>query len=164
MRRYSVSQCVARLRTNYEGIARSSSLLLEAIGTAYDRIEAERDRNCWIYLRPRQEALEECHKLVARARTGENLPLLGIPFGVKDNIDVAGMPTTAACPAFSYTPARGAPVVEKLLAAGAMLVGKTNLDQFATRLTRSRSPYGAVESVFGGGLLARGGPPRAGPP
>ena len=92
-----MSQSVARSRTNHETIARNSSLPLEAIETAYDRIEAERDRNCWIYLRPREEALEECRKLVARARTGENLPLLGIPFGVKDNIDVEGMPTTAAC-------------------------------------------------------------------
>lgn len=85
-----------------------------------------------------------------------SLPLYGIPFAVKDNIDVAGVPTTAACPAYAYTPARGAPVVEALLAAGAMFVGKTNLDQFATGLTGSRSPYGAVESVFGGGLIAGG--------
>ncbi|GAA2590279.1 allophanate hydrolase [Dactylosporangium fulvum] len=98
-----------------------------------------------------------------RARAAElrrldpaGLPLFGIPFAVKDNIDVAGLPTTAACPAFAYVPQRHAPVVEKLLAAGAMLVGKTNLDQFATGLTGSRSPYGAVESVFGGGLIAGG--------
>ena len=88
--------------------------------------------------------------------TPEDLPLYGVPFAVKDNIDVAGMPTTAACPAFAYTPQRSAPVVDKLLAAGAILVGKTNLDQFATGLTGSRSPYGAVESVFGGGLIAGG--------
>ncbi|MDG6104337.1 allophanate hydrolase [Dactylosporangium aurantiacum] len=96
--------------------------------------------------------------LRARAREPLDpaLPLYGVPFAVKDNIDVAGMPTTAACPAFAYTPARSAPVVERLLAAGAMLVGKTNLDQFATGLTGSRSPYGAVESVFGGGLIAGG--------
>ncbi|GAB3823609.1 allophanate hydrolase [Dactylosporangium cerinum] len=95
-----------------------------------------------------------------RARAAElqdpSLPLYGVPFAVKDNIDVAGMPTTAGCPAYSYTPNRSAPVVERLLAAGAMLVGKTNLDQFATGLTGSRSPYGAVESVFGGGLIAGG--------
>ncbi|MEV0130114.1 allophanate hydrolase [Dactylosporangium sp. NPDC050688] len=96
--------------------------------------------------------------LRARARElrDPSLPLFGIPFAVKDNIDVAGLPTTAACPAFAYTPDRGAPVVERLLAAGAMLVGKTNLDQFATGLTGSRSPYGAVESIFGGGLIAGG--------
>ncbi|WP_433617950.1 allophanate hydrolase [Dactylosporangium sp. CA-139114] len=89
-------------------------------------------------------------------RGSEHLPLYGIPFAVKDNIDVAGLPTTAACPAFAYPAPRTAPVVERLLAAGAMLTGKTNLDQFATGLTGSRSPYGAVESVYGGGLIADG--------
>ena len=75
------------------------------------------------------------------------LPLLGVPFAVKDNIDVAGMPTTAACPAFAYVPERSATVVERLLAAGALLVGKTNLDQFATGLVGTRSPYGAVRNA-----------------
>ncbi|NIA53414.1 allophanate hydrolase [Massilia sp. TW-1] len=75
------------------------------------------------------------------------LPLLGIPFAVKDNIDVAGMPTTAACPAFAYVPEQSAPVVDRLLAAGALLVGKTNLDQFATGLVGTRSPYGAVRNA-----------------
>jgi allophanate hydrolase len=85
-----------------------------------------------------------------------DLPLRGIPFAVKDNIDVAGMPTTAACPDFAYTPQRSAPVVQRLLDAGALLVGKTNLDQFATGLTGTRSPYGTPESVFGGGLISGG--------
>jgi allophanate hydrolase len=75
------------------------------------------------------------------------LPLLGIPFAVKDNIDVAGMPTTAACPTFAYVPDESAPVVQKLVAAGALLVGKTNLDQFATGLVGTRSPYGAVRNA-----------------
>ncbi|MFS2025394.1 allophanate hydrolase [Massilia sp. CT11-137] len=75
------------------------------------------------------------------------LPLLGIPFAVKDNIDVAGMPTTAACPTYAYVPDASAPVVEKLVAAGALLVGKTNLDQFATGLVGTRSPYGAVRNA-----------------
>ncbi len=74
-------------------------------------------------------------------------PLFGIPFAVKDNIDVAGMPTTAACPAFAYTPSRSSTVVERLQAAGALLVGKTNLDQFATGLVGTRSPYGAVRNA-----------------
>jgi allophanate hydrolase len=125
----------------------SSSALLEAIETAYGRIESEPHRNCWIHVRPREEAREECRGLMARARAGETLPLLGIPFGVKDNIDVQGMPTTAACPAFSYTPSRSAKSVERLIAAGAICLGKTNLDQFATGLSGARSPYGACASV-----------------
>ena len=85
-------------------------------------------------------------------RLGEQLlaryPLFGLPFAVKDNIDVAGMPTTAACPAFAYTPVATAPVVQQLLDAGAILIGKTNLDQFATGLVGTRSPYGAVRNAI----------------
>lgn len=77
----------------------------------------------------------------------ERLPLFGLPFAVKDNIDVAGMPTSAACPAFSYTPAVSATVVARLLDAGAILIGKTNLDQFATGLVGTRSPHGAVRNA-----------------
>lgn len=78
----------------------------------------------------------------ARAARGEDLPLAGVPFAVKDNIDVAGLATTAACPSFAYRPERSATVVERLIAAGAIAVGKTNLDQFATGLNGTRSPYG----------------------
>jgi len=80
--------------------------------------------------------------------TVNSLPLWGIPFAVKDNIDVAGLPTTAACPAFAYEPAADATVVARLRAAGAIVIGKTNLDQFATGLNGTRSPYGAPRSVF----------------
>lgn len=76
------------------------------------------------------------------------LPLYGVPFAVKDNIDVAGLPTTAACPAFAYTPEQHATVVQRLLDAGAVLIGKTNLDQFATGLVGTRSPYGEVPNSF----------------
>ncbi|HEX5373088.1 MAG TPA: allophanate hydrolase [Aquabacterium sp.] len=76
------------------------------------------------------------------------LPLYGIPFAVKDNIDVAGLPTTAACPAYAYTPAQSATAVRRLMAAGAIMVGKTNLDQFATGLVGARSPYGVPSSTF----------------
>ncbi|MEK1836333.1 MAG: allophanate hydrolase [Pseudomonas sp.] len=72
-----------------------------------------------------------------------SLPLYGVPFAIKDNIDLAGIPTTAACPAFAYVPERSATIVEQLLALGAIPLGKTNLDQFATGLNGSRSPYGA---------------------
>ncbi|WP_236196741.1 allophanate hydrolase [Pseudomonas glycinae] len=73
----------------------------------------------------------------------DSLPLYGVPFAIKDNIDLAGVPTTAACPAFAYVPERSATIVEQLLALGAIPLGKTNLDQFATGLNGSRSPYGA---------------------
>jgi allophanate hydrolase len=121
---------------------------LGTIETAYRRIEAERDRNCWIHVRPIAETRDQCRALMARAGAGETFPLLGVLFGVKDNIDVAGMPTTAACPSFSYVPARSARSVERLIAAGAICIGKTNLDQLATGLSGARSPYGACASVF----------------
>ncbi|GJI90941.1 allophanate hydrolase [Duganella hordei] len=78
----------------------------------------------------------------------DSMPLFGVPFAVKDNIDVAGMATTAACPEFAYVPAVSATVVGKLLEAGAILVGKTNLDQFATGLVGTRSPYGVVRNAL----------------
>lgn len=137
----------ARSETRRESAAWISSAPLQAIDTAYRRIESEAYRNCWIHLRPHDEVREECRKLMARAEAGEHLPLLGVPFGVKDNIDVADMPTTAAYPAFSYVPSRSATSVERLMAAGAVCLGKTNLDQFATGLSGARSPYGSCASI-----------------
>jgi allophanate hydrolase len=84
----------------------------------------------------------------ARVAKGETLPLAGVPFAVKDNIDVLGLNTTAACPAFSYAPDRSATVVERLVAAGAIPVGKANLDQFATGLNGTRSPYGFPSNAY----------------
>ncbi|MDB5531347.1 MAG: allophanate hydrolase [Devosia sp.] len=86
--------------------------------------------------------------LMEKSPQPNSLPLWGIPFAVKDNIDVAGLPTTAACPAFEYRPQVDATVVARLRAAGALVIGKTNLDQFATGLNGTRSPYGAPRSVF----------------
>ena len=86
----------------------------------------------------------------------ESLPLYGIPFAVKDNIDLAGLPTTAACPAFAYLPERSSPVVQALLDAGAIALGKTNLDQFATGLVGTRSPYGACRNAFDPEYLSGG--------
>lgn len=83
-----------------------------------------------------------------RIAAGETLPLAGVPFAVKDNIDVAGIDTTAACPTFSYRPARSATSVDRLIAAGAIPVGKTNLDQFATGLNGTRSPYGIPRNAY----------------
>jgi allophanate hydrolase len=143
----SLNPLNARSETRQQSVAWSSSAPLEIIETAYRRIESEAYRNCWIHVRPRDEAREECRQQLARAQAGENLPLLGIPFGVKDNIDVQGMPTTAAYPAFSYLPSRSARSVERLIAAGAVCLGKTNLDQFATGLSGARSPYGSCASI-----------------
>ncbi|HEY6882013.1 MAG TPA: allophanate hydrolase, partial [Polyangiales bacterium] len=84
------------------------------------------------------------------------LPLFGVPFAVKDNVDVRGMPTTAACPAFSYVPEVSSPAVDALLQAGAICLGKLNLDQFATGLVGSRSPYGACHNVFDARYLSGG--------
>ena len=94
---------------------------------------------------PEAGLLARANVLIAGPKT---LPLYGVPFAVKDNIDAGGYATTAACPAFAYRPEQSAFVVRKLEAAGAMLVGKTNLDQFATGLVGTRSPYGAPRSVF----------------
>lgn len=85
-----------------------------------------------------------------------NLPLYGIPFAIKDNIDLAGVPTTAACPDFSFTPQASATVVQKLIDAGAIPVGKTNLDQFATGLVGTRSPYGACKNSINPDYISGG--------
>ena len=124
------------------------------IARLYDRIGGGRPD--WIFLRPRADALRACDDVEARRSAGESLPLFGVPFGVKDNIDVAGMPTTAACPSFTYTPGQSARCVELLLRAGAICLGKTNLDQFATGLSGARSPHGACRSV-GNPLYVSGG-------
>jgi len=113
------------------------------IRRAYARQAAAGDNPVWIHRVPEAEALA-----AAGALPAGGLPLRGLPFAVKDNIDVAGMPTTAACPAFAYAPDRSATAVQKLLDAGAICVGKTNLDQFATGLAGVRSPYGACRNAY----------------
>jgi allophanate hydrolase len=105
---------------------------------AYDAYQPQ----IWIS-RASPDALRAAARAIdARVAAGEHLPLAGVPYAAKDNIDVAGMETTAACPAFAYLPVRSATVIERLEAAGAICVGKTNLDQFATGLVGTRSPYG----------------------
>ena len=103
--------------------------------------------HAWIHVADDDRLRIAANQLEQRQRAGEELPLYGVPFGVKDNIDVIGMPTTAACPDFSYAPSHSAKSVEHLLRAGAICIGKTNLDQFATGLNGTRSPYGACASV-----------------
>ena len=100
----------------------------------------------WIWRAPAAYVREQLAALPPQPDA--TTPLWGVPFAVKDNIDVAGIPTTGACPAFAYVPGRSAVAVERLCAAGAILVGKTNLDQFATGLVGTRSPYGEVPNTF----------------
>ncbi len=103
----------------------------------------------WIYIVSAAELDAQLDALLLNKTTdAKNLPLFAVPFAVKDNIDVAGIPTTAACPAFTYIPETDATSVARLKAAGAIVLGKTNLDQFATGLVGTRSPYGAVPNSF----------------
>jgi allophanate hydrolase len=118
----------------------------------YDRIQPQ----AWIARVPDAQVLAQALQIDARLAAGERLPLAGVPFAVKDNIDVAGMPTTAACPAFAVEPAQSATVVQRLQAAGALLLGKTNLDQFATGLVGTRSPYGIPACVFNRAYVSGG--------
>ena len=125
---------------------------VELIGRVLTRIAKWDDPALWITrtcdAALRQRAIELDAAAAADPDLIDRLPLFGIPFAVKDNIDVAGMPTTAACPSFAYTPSETAPVVGLLLAAGAVLIGKTNLDQFAAGLVGTRSPYGVPRNPF----------------
>src|SRR5262245_61607134 len=114
----------------------------ELLGRIHARISELGVRPIFIELLPLESSLRRLRELRRQAQQGKRLPLLGVPFAVKDNFDVAGLPTTAACPAFAYTPQTTAPAVQRLLDAGAILIGKTNMDQFATGLVGTRSPYG----------------------
>ncbi len=110
----------------------------------YDAIQPQ----IWISRASPEALLAAARAVDARVAAGEVLPLAGVPFAAKDNIDVAGLDTTAACPAFAYRPEVSATVIERLTAAGAICVGKTNLDQFATGLNGTRSPYGSPRNAY----------------
>ncbi|MDF3809611.1 MULTISPECIES: allophanate hydrolase [Rhodopseudomonas] len=126
----------------------------QTVARSYQRIRAYDDPAVFIALRDEAEALVEAVALAGRDPA--QLPLYGVPVAVKDNIDVLGLPTTAACPAFSYLPARDAGVVARLRAAGAIVIGKTNLDQFATGLVGVRSPYGIPRNAVRADLVPGG--------
>jgi allophanate hydrolase len=127
----------------------------QTVARSYQRIRDHNDPAIFISLRDEKQALAEAEQLAAR-KDAARLPLYGIPVAVKDNIDVAGMPTTAACPAFSYSPSLDATAVARLRAAGAIVIGKTNLDQFATGLVGTRSPYGIPTNPMRGDLIPGG--------
>ncbi|HEX9811060.1 MAG TPA: allophanate hydrolase, partial [Burkholderiales bacterium] len=120
----------------------------DVVHAVHERIAARDGEHVWISRVPLDALLARAAAVEAQRAAGSDLPLYGIPFAVKDNIDVANAPTTAACPDYAYTPKTSATVVERLLHAGAIYVGKTNLDQFATGLVGTRSPYGPCANPF----------------
>ena len=126
----------------------------ETVARSYQRIRDWNDPAVFISLRDEKDALADAEAL--NAKDAASLPLLGIPIAVKDNIDVLGLPTTAACPAFSYMPTHDSTAVAKLRAAGAIVIGKTNLDQFATGLVGVRSPYGIPVNPIRADLIPGG--------
>lgn len=137
-----ISLSIASLQQAYRNGTLTPLQVVEQVLAAI----GEDTHTAWIHridaatLRAQAQALME--------RGPEGLPLWGIPFAIKDNIDLAGVPTTAGCPDYAYTPAASATVVQRLLDAGAIAIGKTNLDQFATGLNGTRSPYGACRNAF----------------
>ncbi|MDB5553013.1 MAG: putative glutamyl-tRNA(Gln) amidotransferase subunit [Rhizobium sp.] len=130
------------------------SELLQAINKKLELIESRGDKAIFISLKSHEQLAKDVAQIEALGSADK--PLCGLIFAVKDNIDVAGLETTAACPAFAYTPDRSAVVVEKLQAAGAIVLGKTNLDQFATGLVGVRSPYGVPRNVLRADLVPGG--------
>jgi allophanate hydrolase len=141
---------ITALQSGYAGGVKPT----EVIAAVYDRIESRPLNPVWISLVLRDKALARAEAILTHDRS--TLPLYGIPFAVKDNIDVAGLETTAACPAFAYRPEKSATLVDRLEAAGAILIGKTNMDQFATGLVGVRSPFGACSSVFDARYISGG--------
>jgi len=128
----------------------------DVVKAVLSRIRHRGDDGVWISVAGEQALDAAVEQLERRRAAGQPLPLYGVPFGVKDNIDVAGFATTAACPAFSHRPDASAPAVQKLVAAGAIVIGKTNLDQFATGLVGVRSPYGIPGNAFDARLVSGG--------
>jgi allophanate hydrolase len=128
----------------------------EVLASVLEKIAAYPDPAVWICRVPADAVYRQVEAVEKRRSAGETLPLFGVPFAIKDSIDLAGFPTTVACPAYSYIPERSATVVQRLLDAGAIAVGKTNLDQFGTGLAGDRSPYGACRNVFNAEYISGG--------
>ena len=135
----AIAAAVRAGQTSAEAVARDALARIAAYAAIQPAV--------WIYRLPEDDVLGHAMRVDARLAAGEDLPLAGVPFAIKDNIDLAGVPTTAACPEFAYVPVETATVVARLIAAGAVPMGKTNLDQFATGLNGTRSPHGAPACV-----------------
>jgi len=149
----SLSLEISSLEAAYAGGGLAPDAVLDEV---YRRIEARGRAPIWIDIVPRARAGAFLRDAQARRAAGARLPLFGVPFAIKDNIDLEGVPTTAGCPAFSYLPVASAFAVERLIQAGAIPIGKANLDQFATGLVGVRSPFGVCGSAFGERFVAGG--------
>jgi allophanate hydrolase len=144
----AIAAAVSSGRTDAVSVAQAALARIDAYAAIQPAV--------WITRIADADVLEYASRVDARIAAGEVLPLAGVPFAIKDNIDLAGVPTTAACADFAYTPSVSAEVVERLIAAGAIPMGKTNLDQFATGLNGTRSPYGAPACVFNRAYVSGG--------
>lgn len=142
---------ISALRRRYQSGELTPTQLVDALAA---RAGEGEPYNVWIRRLARDEMLAYAQVLEGRDPAG--LPLYGIPFAIKDNIDLAGIPTTAGCPEYAYTPEKSATVVQRLIAAGAIPVGKTNLDQFATGLVGARSPYGPGRNAIDPAYISGG--------
>ena len=143
---------IASLERAYNNGTLTPSMVIAEI---YEEIARAGQQPVWITVLDRADNLARARALESDS-VARSLPLYGIPFAVKDNLDVAGLMTTAACPAFAHVAAETATVVLRLLDAGAILIGKTNMDQFATGLVGARSPYGVCSSVFDAKYISGG--------
>ena len=132
----------------------------EVVEAVYRRIAGYAETGVWIAVTPKAQALKQARELDTLLGGDpaalERMPLFGLPFAIKDNIDFASLPTTSACPAFAYTPSQSAEVVAQLVRAGAVPIGKANLDQFATGLVGTRSPYGVCRNPFNRAYISGG--------
>jgi len=128
----------------------------QVLGELLEHIDAYPGKGVWIHRLSPDQVLSQIGAVEKRQRTTGPLPLFGVPFAIKDNIDLAGHPTSAGCPKFAYVPTRSATVVEKLISAGAIAIGKTNLDQFALGLVGTRSPFGVCENAFDPSYISGG--------
>ena len=146
-----ISLDIANLRRLYQNGGLTPLALVDDL---LERMAGEDTHRVWIS-RLDPDALRR-HARNLGGRDPASLPLYGIPFAIKDNIDLAGLPTTAACPEFAYAPRKSATVVQRLIDAGAIPIGKTNLDQFATGLNGTRSPYGACRNAFDPDFISGG--------
>jgi allophanate hydrolase len=146
-----MTETVAEILAAYRAGAATPA---DMVARSYARIKAHNDPAIFITLRQEADVVAEAQALARNG--GKTLPLYGIPVAIKDNIDVKGVPTTAACPAYSYSPHKDATAVARLRAAGALVLGKTNLDQFATGLVGVRTPYGVARNLFDDKLIPGG--------